>query len=134
MKKLLGRAGVDPEAQASGYPNEALTGSCVRAAGFSRLRLGSPGLESRGVPGSIACNPNSRFFHKLKGLPFVLGLSAAALVLVIDSVDCTILDYEHAREHDSRPWNSANSVTGPYSARRPRRRNSRIWSIVGNVK
>ena len=40
------RVGTGPEAQAPGYPNEALTGWCVQPA-LSRLRLGSPGLESR---------------------------------------------------------------------------------------
>ena len=37
------RVGTGPEAQASGYPNEALTGSCMHPAGFEPALFGQPG-------------------------------------------------------------------------------------------
>ena len=39
LKNLRGHVGARPEAQASGYPNEALTGCWVRTAGFERLSI-----------------------------------------------------------------------------------------------
>ena len=43
VKKLIGRIGAGAEAEASGYPNEALTGWWVPAAGFEPVWFGSPG-------------------------------------------------------------------------------------------
>ena len=40
VKKLFARVGAGPEAQASGYPNEALTGCWVRAAGLEPASFG----------------------------------------------------------------------------------------------
>ena len=59
-----------PEAEASGYPNEALTGCRVQPAS-SRLGLGSPGLQSRGgrvfsAAVTVVRHPRAEFMHTLE--------------------------------------------------------------------
>ena len=69
--KTSGRHGpVPPEAEASRYPNEALTGCAVQPAS-SRLGVGSPGLQSRGgrvlsAAVTVVPHPRTEFMHTLE--------------------------------------------------------------------